>query len=139
MDSLGAIALTKRLRSVTGLELSNTLTFNFPTPAGIAEYLRTEMAVPTSDAPAWETELDNLQSALAEFSGSHTERSTIEARLKALLARFTGVAQAPGGTDSGADLEAATADELFALIDNGTPQSDHRADDHRDDDHDEKR
>ncbi|MGW5868998.1 type I polyketide synthase [Streptomyces sp. NPDC055239] len=130
MDSLGAISLTKRLRSVTGLELSNTLTFNFPTAAGIAEYLRTEMAVPTSDSPSWDTELDKLQSALAEFSGSQTERGTIEARLKALLARIAGVTQAPQGTHSGADLEAATADELFAFIDNGTQQSDHRADHH---------
>ncbi|HEU5484105.1 MAG TPA: acyltransferase domain-containing protein, partial [Microlunatus sp.] len=128
MDSLGAVALTKRLRSVTGLELSNTLTFNFPTPAAIAEHLRTELAVPTSGSPSWETELDRLQSVLAEFSGSQTERSTIETRLKALLAKVTGVAQDPRGKHPGADLEAATADELFAFIDNGTPQADHRAD-----------
>ncbi|MGW7517926.1 type I polyketide synthase [Streptomyces sp. NPDC054796] len=130
MDSLGAISLTRRLRSVTALELSNTLTFNFPTAAEIAEYLRTEMAVPTSGSLSWDTELEKLQSALAEFSGSQTERSAVEARLKALLAEISEGAQAPQAARSGDDLTAATADELFAIIDNGTQQLDHRDDNH---------
>ncbi|MFS0693261.1 type I polyketide synthase [Streptomyces nitrosporeus] len=130
MDSLGAISLTRRLRYATGLELSNTLTFNFPTAAGMAEYLRTEMAVPPSDSPPWEAELDRLQSALGEFSGSQTERGAVAARLKTLLSRITGAEQNPLEKNFGAGLEGASADELFAFIDNETQQDDHRNGDH---------
>lgn len=43
-DSLTAVEMRNRLKSATGLSLSPTLIFDYPTPSGLATYMRTELA-----------------------------------------------------------------------------------------------
>src|SRR6202011_4324433 len=43
-DSLTAVEMRNRLKSATGLSLSPTLIFDYPTPTGLAEDMRTELA-----------------------------------------------------------------------------------------------
>ena len=43
-DSLTAIEMRNRLKNATGLALSPTLIFDYPTPNGLATYIRTELA-----------------------------------------------------------------------------------------------
>ncbi|TDK87069.1 SDR family NAD(P)-dependent oxidoreductase [Mycobacterium paragordonae] len=43
-DSLTAVEMRNRLKSATGLSLSPTLIFDYPTPSGLATYIRTELA-----------------------------------------------------------------------------------------------
>ncbi|MGO9692578.1 MAG: type I polyketide synthase [Mycobacterium sp.] len=43
-DSLTAVEMRNRLKTATGLSLSPTLIFDYPTPNGLAGYIRTELA-----------------------------------------------------------------------------------------------
>ncbi|SOJ55731.1 Phenolphthiocerol synthesis polyketide synthase type I Pks15/1 [Mycobacterium simulans] len=43
-DSLTAVEMRNRLKSATGLSLSPTLIFDYPTPSGLASYMRTALA-----------------------------------------------------------------------------------------------
>ncbi|OBF50269.1 polyketide synthase [Mycobacterium sp. 852002-50816_SCH5313054-b] len=43
-DSLTAVEMRNRLKSATGLALSPTLIFDYPTPNGLASYMRSELA-----------------------------------------------------------------------------------------------
>ncbi len=43
-DSLTAVEMRNRLKTATGLALSPTLIFDYPTPNGLAGYIRTELA-----------------------------------------------------------------------------------------------
>ena len=52
-DSLSAVEMRNRLKSATGLALSPTLIFDYPTPNGLAKHMRTELAgVPQEIKPA---------------------------------------------------------------------------------------
>ncbi|MFI1677832.1 SDR family NAD(P)-dependent oxidoreductase [Streptomyces sp. NPDC020607] len=127
-DSLTAVELRNRLSAATGLRLPATFIFRHPTPSAIAEELRTQLCPAGADpsAPLF-GELDKLETVIVGHAHDEDTRGRLVARLQSLLWRLDDTASAAGDTGGDAaesddhDLESASDDELFELIDRELP------------------
>nr|WP_058041912.1 type I polyketide synthase [Streptomyces roseifaciens] len=119
-ESLSAIGLRNRLNAISGLRLPTTLAFDNPTPAALAAFVLARLDL--SAAPAAESALATVEQLEAMLSAVAVEDPVmvqIGLRLQALATRWGG-SGAPGGTsDIDLDLDAATDEELFELMDHG--------------------
>ncbi|UDF11791.1 SDR family NAD(P)-dependent oxidoreductase (plasmid) [Streptomyces sp. WA1-19] len=129
-DSLTAVELRNRLTTLTGLRLPATLVFDHPAPGALAAYVTEELrrSAPTP-ARRLLAELKSLEPAFAGIPEDDADRDQVTRQLQALLTRWAGISvprQPGGGTGPAAgapeeqelDLDSASAQELFDLLDN---------------------
>ncbi|MGW3078674.1 SDR family NAD(P)-dependent oxidoreductase, partial [Kitasatospora sp. NPDC001132] len=121
VDSLSALELRNRISADTGLRLSSTLTFDYPTPVAIVDHLFDELVEDVDGVPDVEAEVIRLESLLeaaaSASSVNEEQRSRVALRLRALTARWAGDLHPEAADQGGPELDTATADELFDLLD----------------------
>ncbi|WP_063056656.1 type I polyketide synthase [Nocardia salmonicida] len=113
-DSLGAVEFRNRLKSATGLKLTTTVVFDYPTPAILAQYMCEEIVPADAAAARILAEIDTVASGFAAAALSSAERVDIADRLDELL-------RAVRGEEDDAvisELGSAADDELFEFFDN---------------------
>ncbi|PSR65058.1 polyketide synthase [Nocardia sp. MDA0666] len=117
-DSLGAVELRNRLKSVTGLSLSAAVVFDYPTPKALAGHLHTQLAgAPVDVRPRpIDAVFDDLESALALGDWDDGQKRRIVARLQSVAASWAARTDPDGGLPED-DVENASEAELFAILD----------------------
>jgi pimaricinolide synthase PimS1 len=119
-DSLTAVELRNRLSSLADVRLPATLVFDYPTPAELAAMLYAAIAPePASGPDSVLADLDRLErsfAALEEADGDLQEK--VAGRLEVLRARWTALRPDTAGPPAEFDLDSASDDEVFDLLDN---------------------
>ncbi|MGC1850880.1 MAG: phosphopantetheine-binding protein, partial [Solirubrobacterales bacterium] len=120
-DSLAAVELRNRLSGATGIALSPTLVFDYPSAAAIASWLLTEAgAGAPAEGELREAEvrelLARLEATLSSLGPGDEVRERAGTRLRSLLVSLSDSA-AEDGEEPAEDLASMSHEEMFELID----------------------
>ncbi|MEU8825665.1 type I polyketide synthase [Streptomyces sp. NPDC048636] len=121
-DSMLAVTFRNRLCEATGLRIPPTAVFDHPTPGALADHLTGLLCAPREPDRPVLAQLDKLTRALATAGPDTPGADEIGVRLRDLLRTWSErVPPDPShqaGETGSSTVATATADELFALLDN---------------------
>ncbi|WP_067848329.1 type I polyketide synthase [Nocardia lijiangensis] len=117
-DSLSAVDLRNRLKARTGINLSTTLVFDYPSPLELSDYL--SALILDSGSPLEEAELtaiEELIGTLEKSISSTRGKEYAQGKLKQILAQWSDSALEFDVTQVADMIQQSTADELFSFVD----------------------
>ncbi|WP_218024539.1 SDR family NAD(P)-dependent oxidoreductase, partial [Nocardia lijiangensis] len=113
MDSLTAVDIRNRLTRMSGIKLPATLVFDYPNAESITNYLGELLADGGDSQKSILETIDSLRSSLPAYLTDDSIRSEIVSRLSRMLDLCN-----VSSSSEIVDLDAASDDELFALVEN---------------------
>ncbi|MFE3140806.1 SDR family NAD(P)-dependent oxidoreductase [Streptomyces scopuliridis] len=117
-DSLTAVDFRNRLNAATGLRLSATLLFDYPTPAAVVDHLHSQLVTEeVTGAGSVLAVLDQLEKAITEMTVDAQEFKHVAGRIEVLRTKWAALRQESANGSGEFDLEAASDDDVFALLD----------------------